>query len=197
MLDVITQNYFSLIDPPNKEDLLSNIENLNLTENQEFSWVDGCSIEVERLDLREDFIPLFKPSLSIFFNELELDCRTANLSIYCHEIWRNTYKKGCFQEVHDHTPFHLSGCLFLTDEQEDDGKFFFYNQGYTEVYREWRDLGFSGDRKTIRAERGKLLLFPSYMLHGVSVHKSNNIRKTVSFNLIFNTFKQISTSTIL
>jgi len=188
MLDVITHNYFSLIDPPNKEDLLSNIENLNLTENQEFSWVDGCSIEVERLDLREDFIPLFKPSLSIFFNELELDCRKANLSIYCHEIWRNTYKKGCFQEVHHHTPFHLSGCLFLTDEQEDDGKFFFYNQGYTEVYREWRDLGFSGDRKTIRAERGKLLLFPSYMLHGVSVHKSNNIRKTVSFNLIFNTY---------
>ena len=188
MLDVITQNYFSLIDPPNKEDLLSNIENLNLTENQEFSWVDGCSIEVERLDLREDFITLFKPSLSIFFNELELDCRKANLSIYCHEIWRNTYKKGCFQEVHHHTPFHLSGCLFLTDEQEDDGKFFFYNQGYTEVYREWRDLGFSGDRKTIRAERGKLLLFPSYMLHGVSVHKSNNIRKTVSFNLIFNTY---------
>ena len=185
MLDSITHNFYSIIDPPNKEDLLINIENLELTEDQVFPWADGCSIEVERLNLQEKFFPLFRPSLSIFFNELNLDC--SNLRLYCDEIWRNTYRKGCFQEVHDHTPFHLSGALFLTDEQEDDGRFFFCNQGYREVSREWRDLGFSGDRKYIKSERGKIVLFPSYMSHGVSIHTSNNIRKTVSFNIMFET----------
>ena len=185
MPDVITQNYYSLIDPPNKEELLINIQNSKLAEDQKFSWVDGCSIEVERLDLQEKFFQLVMPSLSIFFNELNLDC--SNLRIYCDEVWRNSYSKGCFQEVHDHTPFHLSGALFLTDEQEDDSKFFFYNDGFREVSREWRELGLSRDRKYIKAERGKILLFPSYMLHGVSIHKSNNIRKTVSFNIMFST----------
>ena len=185
MLDIVTHKYYSLIDPPNKEEILISIENSKLTEEQDFPWVDGCSIQVERLDLSEKFIPLFKPSLDIFFNELNLDL--TKLSLYCHEIWRNTYRRNFFQEIHDHTPLHLSGVLFLTDEQKDDGKFFFYNEGYTEVSREWRDLNFSGERRFIRAERGKILLFPSYMLHGVSVHRSDNIRKTVSFNIVFNT----------
>tara|TARA_B100000945_G_C20146145_1_gene486307 strand:+ start:90 stop:650 length:561 start_codon:yes stop_codon:yes gene_type:complete len=185
MLDNITHNYYSLIDPPNKEEILMNIENSELTEDQEFPWANGCAIQLERLDLQEKFIPLFRSSLEIFFNELNLDL--SRLSLYCHEIWRNTYSRNFFQEIHDHTPLHLSGVLFLTDEKEDDGRFFFYNEGYKEVSREWRDLGFYGDRKFIRAERGKILLFPSHMLHGVSVHKSDNIRKTVSFNIIFNT----------
>ena len=185
MLDTVTHKYYSLIDPPNKEELLMSLENSELTEDQEFSWANGCSIQVERLDLREDFIPLFKPSLSIFFNELNLDLR--RLKLQCHEIWRNTYSRNFFQEIHDHTPMHLSGVLFLTNEKENDGRFFFYNESYTEVSREWRDLNFLGERTFIRSERGKLLLFPSYMLHGVSVHRSDNIRKSIAFNIIFNT----------
>ena len=185
MLDIVTHKYYSLIDPPNKEDILISVENSKLTEEQDFPWVDGCSIQVERLDLTEKFIPLFKPSLDIFFNELNLDL--TKLSLYCHEIWRNTYRRNFFQEIHDHTPLHLSGVLFLTDEQEGDGRFFFYNEGCTEVSREWREIGFGWDRKFIKAERGKLLLFPSYMLHGVAAHKSDNIRKTVAFNLVFKT----------
>ena len=185
MLDTVTHNYYSVIDPPNKEEILNSVENSKLTEEQDFPWTDGCSIQVERLDLVEKFAPLFKPSLDIFFNELNLDL--TKLSLYCHEIWRNTYRRNYFQEIHDHIPSHLSGVLFLNDEQEGDGKFFFYNEGYKEVSREWRDLDFYGDRKFIKAERGKLLLFPSYMLHGVSAHKSDNIRKSVSFNLVFST----------
>ena len=38
-------------------------------------------------------------------------------------------------------------------------------------------------RRFIKAERGKVLLFPSYVLHGVTVHKSDYPRKTASFNL--------------
>ena len=183
MIDTIPHYIYSVIDPPNKEDILYALENAELTKEQECSWSEGCSIKFERLDLEREFNSLFSPTLNIFFQELNLN--TKDLSIYCHEIWRNTYSKGFFQEIHDNLPLHLSGVVFLTDEQEDDGQFFFYHKHYSEVSKEWRDIGLFGDRKFVKSKRGRVLLFPSHMLHGVSVHKSDNIRKTVAFNLGF------------
>ena len=72
MLDIVTHKYYSLIDPPNKEEILINVENSKLSEEQDFSWVDGCFIQVERLDLGEKFIPLFKPSLDIFLSLIHI-----------------------------------------------------------------------------------------------------------------------------
>ena len=79
----------------------------------------------------------------------------------------------------------LSGVLFLTDQDQDDGgMFFFYNEGFKEVPSELRELNFSGCREYIFSKRGRVLLFPSYMLHGVTRYKSDIPRKTVSFNII-------------
>ena len=186
MLDTLPHYFYSIIDPPNKEELLYALErNTKLHKEQECSWSEGCSIQFERLDLEEDFHSLFAPSLSQFFQEIQIDAR--NLKIQLHEIWRNTYQRNYFQEVHDHLPLHLSGVVFLTDEQQGDGQFFFYHKHYSEVSKEWRDVGLFGDRKFVRAKRGRVLLFPSHMLHGVSIHKSDNMRRTVAFNLIFDT----------
>ena len=49
MLQTLTHNYYSIIDPPNMEELLDAVENANLMDEQEFTWTDGCLIEVERL----------------------------------------------------------------------------------------------------------------------------------------------------
>ena len=183
MLQTLTHNYYSIIDPPNVEELLDAVENANLMDEQEFTWTDGCLIEVERLNLNDNFFNLIRPSLSIFFDELNID--PTNLGVHCHEVWRNTYKKNFFQEIHDHTPMTLSGVLFLTDQDQDDGgMFFFYNEGFKEVPSELRELNFSGCREYIFSKRGRLLLFPSYMLHGVTRYKSDIPRKTVSFNII-------------
>ena len=140
---------------------------------------------MERLSIEKKYAKIFKPSLDIFFNELNI--KPDQLNIFLHELWRNTYKQGCFQEIHDHTPLHLSGVVFLTDEQEGDSRFFFHNHHSNEVSKAWREIGVSIDKHYIKAERGKVLLFPSYMLHGVTVHKTNNPRKTVAFNVEFNT----------
>ena len=178
-------NFHSEIIPDNKEELVYELENAELDKHQSFEWNDGCSVKLERLSIDQKYTKIFKPSLDIFFDELNVN--PNQVSIFLHEIWRNTYEKGFFQEIHDHTPLHLSGVVFLTDEQEGDSRFFFSHRYGSEIPREWRDLKcFADDRLYIKAERGKVLLFPSYNLHGVTVHKTNNIRKTVSFNFIFN-----------
>jgi len=190
MIEHTFLHYFhSEIFPSNKEEMLDAIENADLRPDQYCSWTDGCLVKFERLDFKNNFVEIFKPSLDQFFDDIQLNI--SGLKLFCQDIWRNTYTKGFFQETHDHLPCNLSGVVFLTDEQEGDGQFYFHHRHASEVSNEWRSLGFSpilgGQRKFVKAERGKVILFPSHMLHGVSIHKSDNIRKTVSFNLIFNT----------
>ena len=193
MIDFTFPHYFhSETTPSNKEEMLDAIENADLMPDQDCSWNDGCLVKFERLDFKNNFVEVFKPSLDQFFHDIQfgLGCPQLNisgLSLICQDIWRNTYTKGFFQETHDHLPCSLSGVVFLTDEQEGDGQFYFHHRHGSEVSNEWRSIRFGEERKSIKAERGKVILFPSHMLHGVSIHKSDNIRKTVSFNLIFNT----------
>ena len=186
MIDFTFPHYFhSETTPSNKEEMLDAIENADLMPDQDCSWNDGCLVKFERLDFGNNFTEVFQPVLDQFFNEMGLN--VDGLNLFLHEIWRNTYTKGFFQEIHDHFPHSLSGVVFLTDEQEGDGKFYFYHRHGSEVSKEWIELGFIGERKFVKAERGKVILFPSHMLHGVSLHKSDNIRKTVSFNINFDT----------
>jgi len=110
--NTFVHSFHSLIDPPNKEELLYALENAPLTKDQYFEWTLNCSVTTERLDLDLD---VFFPSLDLFFKDLEAN---ANLNISLHEVWRNTYSKGYFQELHDHLPLHLSGVVFLTDWKE-------------------------------------------------------------------------------
>ena len=133
------------------------------------------------MDFGNNFTEVFQPVLDQFFNEMGLN--VDGLNLFLHEIWRNTYTKGFFQEIHDHFPHSLSGVVFLTDEQEGDGKFYFYHRHGSEVSKEWIELGFIGERKFVKAERGKVILFPSHMLHGVSQHNLKQPRQTVSFNM--------------
>ena len=182
---IFPHNFYTEIIPENKEELVYELENAELDEHQNFGWDDGCSVKLERLSIEKKYAKIFKPSLDIFFNELNI--KPDQLNIFLHELWRNTYKQGCFQEIHDHTPLHLSGVVFLTDEQEGDGRFFFYNRHNSELPKEWRDIKVFPDRLYINAERGKILLFPSYVLHGVTIHKTDNPRVTVAFNISFDT----------
>ena len=185
MITTIPHHFYSIIDPPNKKDLLFLLESANLNTNNTPDWVNHCNIKFERVEINQNLWETLYPSLDIFFKEVNLN--TQNLKLSINDIWKNTYKKGFFQETHDHLPLHLSGVIFLTDEQKDDGKFFFFNQHASEISKEWRDIGLSAQKHYIKAEKGKILLFPSYMLHGVSMHKTNNPRKTVAFNIEFNT----------
>ena len=185
MITTIPHHFYSIIDPPNKKDLLFLLESANLNTNNTPDWVNHCNIKFERVEINQNLWETLYPSLDIFFKEVNLNIQNLKLGI--NDIWKNTYKKGFFQETHDHLPLHLSGVIFLTDEQKDDGKFFFFNQHASEISKEWRDIGLSAQKHYIKAEKGKILLFPSYMLHGVSIHKTNNPRKTVAFNIEFNT----------
>ena len=180
-------NFFYTDIPSNKDELLHEIENSELDKDQDFSWNTFCSLKLERLDLDKK-IELLQPSLSKFFKELDIEGQNVKLRL-CG-MWKNTYSKHAFQEIHDHSPHHFSGVLFLTDEQPGDSRFYFVNKHGSEIPQGWRKLRknqniLHAGRYWVKAERGRIILFPSYLMHGVTEHQSDKPRQTVSFNFDF------------
>ena len=198
MIKSIFSNYFySLITPPNKEELIATFNNAKVDEKEtkELIWPNACEIKVESLHPRGVGYVLSQ-TLKIFFIEMgvmEGDKDFDNMRML--SIWRNTYNKGYYQEIHDHLSSDgsdLSGVVFLNDYVEGASEFYFYDKHHSELSSSWLMLmekikaPNSCDKLKICPHKaGDVLLFPSYIPHGVTMHKINQPRTTISFNIAF------------
>ena len=130
------------------------------------------------------------PSIQIFYNQLELKSR---LEIELTLAWKNTYTKGCYQEIHDHLHTDenadISGCIFLDDFHLDASHFFLYNRHCSEISASWgkimEEMELPFKSHVIIPKAGDIIFFPSYMLHGVTPHRMEEPRTTIAFNLRF------------
>ena len=201
MIQSIFPNYFySVITPPNKEELITTFINaeVNQKETKELIWPNACEIKVESLYHRTHYKgvgSVLAQTLRIFFLEMgvmEGDKDFDNMRLL--SIWRNTYNKGYYQEIHDHLGpegADLSGVVFLNDHVEGASEFYFYDKHYSEVTTSWRRLlqkvkaPNSNKLKICNPKAGDVLLFPSYIPHGVTMHEINQPRTTISFNIAF------------
>ena len=188
MVNYIFPHYFySIIDPPNKKELLKIANNAKPHNNQHFGWGDECTVKVQKLVVDEFQRELY-PSLKIFLDDLG---RTGgmksglNLSITVDEAWKNTYTKGSFQELHDHLPYHqLAAVLFLDDHQPGFSELYFQDRFFCELTLEWRRIHPNEGRyKLGNVDKGNIVFFPSHLLHGVSPHNSYKRRRTIAFNI--------------
>ena len=193
MIETIFSNYFySLITPPNKEELFTSIRDAKVNEEitQNMKWYDECKVYVEALDPRS-IGPVLLDTLNIFFEEIGVSNDENFSKMRLTSIWKNTYEKGYYQDLHDHMcggeMADLSGCIFLNDHRKDSSKFYFYNRHSSEISASWRyimdKIDLSWESYDIIPKSGDVLLFPSHMLHGVTVHKIDQPRTTVSFNI--------------
>ena len=185
---IFPNNVYSVISPLNRSSLINIVERTNLKKEQYIRWHnenplynddEGRNITVELLE-EEELYEAILPSVYIFLKLLQIE---DEIDIKLNEIWRTTYKKGGWQELHDHTPdSDVSGVLFLDEPDEDSGKFFFFNKQLAEIPSSLRRLSNIPSCSCVNYRQGDILFFPSHMLHGVTPHKSNKPRRTVSFN---------------
>ena len=63
------------------------------------------------------------------------------------------------------------------------GEFYFYNRNHIQWSFNWRTLMELSDRFVPTIREGDIMFFPGHMLHGVSPHRSDKVRRTLSFNL--------------
>lgn len=170
-------DFYSYIVPPNKEYLLNICKTAPKTKNQSFLWGSKSLSDKIRLN-PNGFLNALSPSLKIFFDELGVEHYNTDVT----EVWKNSYKKGYHQEIHDHPDCDLSCVIFLDDYKEGQSKFYFSNRHSREPNSVWGNI-INLHSWYMYPEKGSLIFFPSHMLHGVTPHNSNKNRETISINL--------------
>ena len=186
MKHIFSKSFYLLFDIPNRKEVFETLTNPKYIDKEATSrikWNEGCRVKVESLDPKKVGYVLV-PSIDLFLQHIG-----AKKSVKLLDIWKNTYNKDSFQEIHDHVDneAQLSGCIFLEDQTKDTSKFYFYNRDNTELTL-WREI-MNDERLQNKwfpnIKAGDIIFFPSYMLHGVTPHKLSKPRTTISFNLKF------------
>lgn len=165
---------------PNFDELRDYVDTKENVNNLEQKWSKDCKVDTISLDLNE-CQHLFRPSFKLFY-KFAFD-KSANIQM--HNPWINLYKKDYFQEIHDHKT-DISSVFFINDG-EDFSKFYFYNRYGNNISNKLSYLMNSENEEFVdkhipHYKQGEVIFFPGTMLHGVTPHKSDVIRKTVSCN---------------
>ena len=186
MKHIFSNSFYLLFSLPNKKEVFESVTNsqyVNKELTSRIKWNENCRVEVEEL-YPNKVGHVLVPSIELFLEHIG-----AKKSVKLLDIWKNTYNKDGFQEIHDHVDneVQLSGCIFLEDQTKDTSRFYFYNRHNTELVM-WKEI--MNDQTLNHSwspniKAGDIIFFPSYMLHGVTPHKLRKPRTTISFNLKF------------
>jgi uncharacterized protein (TIGR02466 family) len=136
-----------------------------------FEWFDQCIDQVSKL---------------YFVDEISLPIITC---------WVNKSSKLEKHHVHNHPNSVLSGIFYLTTHDKAETVFYYKNpyfeMGENNIILASKDLGkdFTDRSTTIIGKvaplKGKLILFPSSLVHGTRPNTDSHARYTISFNTFF------------
>jgi uncharacterized protein (TIGR02466 family) len=102
------------------------------------------------------------------------------------EMWLNVLEPGGSQFLHTHANSFISGVVYVNTPSPANGTLFRKVSGGGEyIFRNDVPMGhYSSDTWMLQdAQAGDLVLFPSYMLHGVTPNEGD-LRITLAFNAI-------------
>ena len=174
---IFPHNHFYVkFKAPNVDELFEFVS----SKEEDFSlqpWQKKCKLNTINCDWKET-LELMQPSVDKFASFLG---KPFEYTLY--DPWINCYSNGFFQELHDHRKVDFSS-VFFVNTGEDFGKFYFYNRNSNSLPVGWDFLDFT-DTFYPDIEAGDIIFFPSNELHGVTVHNTDVVRKTLACNYTF------------
>lgn len=176
MKTLFNDHFYWKFPAPNPEDLSDFIWDLNQYDSA--PWDKLCSVKT--LQIQTDITGLMLPSIEILSKEIG-----AKLSVRMNRPWVSEYARGDHQEVHDHNDCDFVG-VFFPDYLEGFSQFYFVNRGVN-LSRPMQDLLGETNPHIVDVTAGDVIFFPGHMLHGVSTHKHDLIRRSLSCNFWVNT----------
>ena len=110
------------------------------------------------------------------------------LDLYLTELWFNINKKGNSNSVHIHPGGFLSGVYYVEGNADQGGITFHRNYSEDYAIASQGAIGFDTSINasviSVEPETGKLMLFPSYLPHGVESNPTDKDRISISFNVV-------------
>jgi uncharacterized protein (TIGR02466 family) len=168
------------------------IQNLTDTYNQDKNlltknWdclVHSSFQNQENGKIPEDLLDIIEKKIIEFLEDCPDELKIRGTYILS-EIWYNIYGKNNFQEPHTHGNSLFSGCYYLKLNKDVHHQTTFYNPNFNLDYSKLEEnpyFCFTPD-----CEEDDLIIFPSFLKHGtkgVKKNCSNDLRITISFNII-------------
>jgi len=162
--------------------------------NEIYSIGHGISIGEDK-NPKDSIWDYDKPNLNILKQEI-VDIVTKTIFQQIPEIrmlnlrgcehffgWVNVHEPGECLEVHGHTESAIAATYYI-QAPEDCGELVLFDTGNS---IDWKNTTLSGTpsvkEKRIKPVEGKLVFFPSYVLHGVTENKSDSLRISLSTDL--------------
>tara|TARA_B100001769_G_C21832491_1_gene452080 strand:- start:98 stop:658 length:561 start_codon:yes stop_codon:yes gene_type:complete len=174
-----TSEFYTIFPAPNADELIDVINKICDTkdiDNDYFDWGSRC--KVDRIPLSwKDTIELYKPSIELLYEKL-----SKSFSYTLFDPWINLYKKGFYQEIHAHKGYDISSVFFVNDG-ENFSELFFSDRNSINFSYQYEKLISYVNSFNLKYKKGDIVFFPSHLLHGVTAHESDVIRKTMSVNL--------------
>ena len=130
--------------------------------------------------------PTIKKIILNKFNNLAKDTLGYENKFKLSTSWFTRLEKGGHADFHSHRNCFYSGIYYFGNSYpKNSGKLCFRSniQHYSDYHikSNKKDL-LSATSWSIRPERKKMILFPSYLEHAILEHKENNIRYSLAFN---------------
>jgi uncharacterized protein (TIGR02466 family) len=179
-----TQLYITTLTDINNNQALETVRDIPTSVPE--SWIIPCNTSLFKNN------HLFKePGLqdltSKIYTELvnyciELNVDLENFSPIIRDMWVNNYSLNTGQELHLHTNCHISG-IYILEVDENSEDIVFESPLIDKEMLELPVYNFNNLLR-IKSEKNKLILFRSWLRHGVQTHKKETSRKTIAFNSV-------------
>jgi uncharacterized protein (TIGR02466 family) len=179
-----TQLYITTLTDLDNKLILESIKNIKTSIPK--SWVVPCNTslfennEIFKEKNLEDLT--FKIYNEIINYCIELNVDLKNFVPVIRDMWVNNYSVNTGQELHLHTNYHISG-IYVAEVDENSEDIIFESPLIDKEMLELPVHNFNNLLR-IKSERNKLILFRSWLRHGVQIHKKNTVRKTLAFNCV-------------
>jgi len=135
----------------------------------------------------EPLAPYVQALAAKALGDLEIDYESFGIT----GCWANINPIGSGHRAHAHPNNFLSG-IYYVKTQEGANRITFRDPRPTREIspKVKRNTPVNADKATLTIENGMMLLFPAWFVHSVDVNTSNDIRVSVSFNIMFSDFDE-------
>lgn len=122
-------------------------------------------------------------------NQIEIYWKELGLveSPGIHYSWANKYSNGGHAIMHNHSPYFVSGCFYVYKESDDQGNIYFQNpnEALMSTLPQDDEHKLSQNCIELSTYTGDLILFPSWLKHGVRPNKTNIPRISIAFDVSY------------
>ena len=138
--------------------------------------------DLESAEWSSELFSFLTDAMTLFLKQLlkNSDPVDYQFSLDFSAPWINYYKKGHYQEVHNHLPSHFSYCYYVK-LPVNSGDTIFINSDHT--YNSLIPFKTTANRFIPLINEGDLIIFPSYLNHYVTDNKSDESRITIAGNI--------------